>query len=257
MTPSKLYALKGTTYANADKFWFRVTAYSEEGQTIAISQVPSVSVDEFEQYVPAEFTEDDLVTFTEEELDGILATTTEEVERLQEESYDTSGLPEIDSDLIEGRILPFVIPAVAAVVIRIGSRYVVKQTLKNGVKKNITIKNGKLAGKSHPKTGVKFDAKGFPIFSKKAQMTLPNSLLKSSNTKQFKEANAYLKKKINSGEISKSNFTANQLKDIQNGFTPRSMTWHHHQDRGKMQLVDTAIHKATGHTGGKAIWGTK
>ncbi|MBC2048393.1 HNH endonuclease [Listeria booriae] len=256
MTPSKLYALKGTAYANADKFWFRVTAYSEEGQTIAISQVPSVSVDEFEQYVPAEFTEDDLVSFTEEELDSILTTTTEEVERLQEESYDTSDLPEIDSDLIEARILPFVIPAVAAIVIRIGSRVVVKQTLKNGVKRNITVKNGKLAGKSHPKTGVKFDAKGFPKFSYKAQMTLPNSLLKSSNTKQFKEANAYLKKYINKGEISKSKFTANQLKDIQNGYTPRGMTWHHHQDRGKMQLVDKAIHQQTGHTGGKAIWGT-
>lgn len=34
------------------------------------------------------------------------------------------------------------------------------------------------------------------------------------------------------------------------------MTWHHHQDRGKMQLVDKAIHQQTGHTGGKAIWGT-
>ncbi|MBC1290944.1 HNH endonuclease [Listeria booriae] len=60
---------------------------------------------------------------------------------------------------------------------------------------------------------------------------------------------------MNKGKISKSKFTANQLKDIQNGYTPRGMTWHH-QDRGKMQLVDKAIHQQTGHTGGKAIWGT-
>ncbi|WP_185376633.1 HNH endonuclease [Listeria booriae] len=254
MNPSKLYALKGSSYATADKFWFRVTAYNEKNQTIAISQVPTVAINEFEEYIPADFSKDDL-TYTEEELDNILSTTTEEVEVMQDESYDASVLPEIDSEVMEPRFVQILIP-VLAVVIRVGSKLMVKQTLKNGTKKNITIRNGNLAGKSHPKTGVKFDKKGFPIFSAKAEMTLPNSLLKASNTKQFKEANAYLKKNINNGKIPKSRFTKDQLSDIQNGKNPRGMTWHHHQDRGKMQLVDTKLHEKTGHTGGKAIWGS-
>ncbi|MBC1356574.1 hypothetical protein HB783_13710, partial [Listeria welshimeri] len=52
MNPSKLYALKGSSYATADKFWFRVTAYNEKNQTIAISQVPTVAINEFEEYIP-------------------------------------------------------------------------------------------------------------------------------------------------------------------------------------------------------------
>ncbi|RDE99465.1 hypothetical protein DPV99_11955 [Aggregatibacter aphrophilus] len=27
-------------------------------------------------------------------------------------------------------------------------------------------------------------------------------------------------------------------------------TWHHHQDTGRMQLIDQDIHKKTGHIGG-------
>ena len=30
---------------------------------------------------------------------------------------------------------------------------------------------------------------------------------------------------------------------------------HHHQDAGRMQLVDYQIHHDTGHTGGNRIWG--
>ncbi|MER0467173.1 HNH endonuclease [Bacillus cabrialesii subsp. cabrialesii] len=32
-------------------------------------------------------------------------------------------------------------------------------------------------------------------------------------------------------------------------------TWHHHQDPGRMQLVDQKVHRKTGHTGGRHLWG--
>jgi len=32
-------------------------------------------------------------------------------------------------------------------------------------------------------------------------------------------------------------------------------TWHHHQDRGRMQLVDETVHRRTGHIGGEAMSG--
>jgi A nuclease of the HNH/ENDO VII superfamily with conserved WHH len=37
---------------------------------------------------------------------------------------------------------------------------------------------------------------------------------------------------------------------------PEGLTWHHHQDTGRMQLVDRAEHEAfVPHTGGMSIWG--
>ncbi|RYE48121.1 MAG: hypothetical protein EOP48_21325, partial [Sphingobacteriales bacterium] len=34
------------------------------------------------------------------------------------------------------------------------------------------------------------------------------------------------------------------------------LTWHHHQDFGKMELIPTDIHNAVKHNGGVSIWGT-
>lgn len=42
---------------------------------------------------------------------------------------------------------------------------------------------------------------------------------------------------------------------FKSGETPERFTWHHHQDVGRMQLVDYTIHRKTGHTGGYKIWG--
>ncbi|WP_349305946.1 HNH endonuclease [Pseudofrankia sp. DC12] len=32
--------------------------------------------------------------------------------------------------------------------------------------------------------------------------------------------------------------------------TPQGYPWHHHQDPGLMQLVESGVHSRTGHTGG-------
>ncbi|WP_445662062.1 HNH endonuclease [Bacillus sp. FSL R9-9481] len=42
---------------------------------------------------------------------------------------------------------------------------------------------------------------------------------------------------------------------MRSGKNPKGYTWHHHQEPGTMQLVDTNIHQKTGHTGGRALWG--
>lgn len=36
---------------------------------------------------------------------------------------------------------------------------------------------------------------------------------------------------------------------------PDGLTWHHHQDTGRMQLVEYGEHAAHRHTGGMSIWG--
>lgn len=40
------------------------------------------------------------------------------------------------------------------------------------------------------------------------------------------------------------------------GYSPPDLTWHHHQNKGRMQLLDRAVHAAFLHKGGKSIWGT-
>ncbi|MEM7174094.1 MAG: HNH endonuclease [Bacteroidota bacterium] len=47
--------------------------------------------------------------------------------------------------------------------------------------------------------------------------------------------------------------TANRLAGYPS--TPPGYTWHHHQEYGVMELVETEIHQKTGHTGGWALWG--
>jgi hypothetical protein len=54
----------------------------------------------------------------------------------------------------------------------------------------------------------------------------------------------------------RSRFTKGELKFIEdNKKKPPNYTWHHHQEVGKMQLVDRVKHKDTDHTGGYALWG--
>lgn len=50
-------------------------------------------------------------------------------------------------------------------------------------------------------------------------------------------------------------FTKEEIQMFKQGETPKHYTWHHHQDTGRMQLVDYQIHHDTGHTGGYKILG--
>ena len=49
----------------------------------------------------------------------------------------------------------------------------------------------------------------------------------------------------------KKQFNAEQIAAIKAGKEKiPGFTWHHHQDTGRMQLIDQDIHKKTGHIGG-------
>jgi hypothetical protein len=117
------------------------------------------------------------------------------------------------------------------------------------------LRNGNLAGKKHPVTGVAFDVNGFPIFKPVMEMQLPSRLYKATDKEQFEYATKQLCEGIKSDPKLAAKFSEKQLEQIKGGFTPSGYTWHHHQDIGRMQLVETKVHQATGHTGGKAIWG--
>ncbi|MEO7330814.1 MAG: HNH endonuclease, partial [Minicystis sp.] len=90
-------------------------------------------------------------------------------------------------------------------------------------------RNGHLAEKTHPKTRVPFDDKGYPDF-KAAGVVKAEVKITLTGTRP--------------GDFTAANRAAG-LKE-----TPKGMTWHHHQDGTTMQLVPRGIHEQTGHTGG-------
>lgn len=74
-----------------------------------------------------------------------------------------------------------------------------------------------------------------------------------------KECNAKLKEAIENDPELRSKFTPEQIKDIEEGRTPRGYVWHHNEEPGKMQLVKREDHDKTmggaAHTGGNSLWG--
>ncbi|WP_215085488.1 HNH endonuclease [Exiguobacterium sp. s78] len=151
--------------------------------------------------------------------------------------------------------LGYLIPAAKALVTALSKqRKVVEQTLKS-TKKKINVRNSKLAKKTHPVTGVPFNKKGFPEFPNKATVQLSLKEIKLSSPQQNKRCNQILLIQVQTNAKVSSRFTHAQLKQIKNSETPSGMTWHHHENTGVMQLVDKEVHRLTGHTGGKSIWG--
>ena len=124
-----------------------------------------------------------------------------------------------------------------------------------------------LAGQKHPETGVPYVEKEvvtdtgekvigvFPKFESKFDAQLPENMEKAKDSEQFKECNRQLKEKCENDPEFKSQFNDFQLDCINSGLTPYGYTWHHSEEKGKMQLVTETTHRDTRHTGGKSIWG--
>ena len=144
-----------------------------------------------------------------------------------------------------------------------------KQETNNSEKISYEIhtRNESLEGDRHPITGVPFerktvqDADGndvtgvFPVFDSAFDAQLPQDLYQATDKEQFAECNKQLKDAIEKDPELAKKFTPEQLEQIRNCDTPDGYTWHHNEETGKMQLVDSDIHAKTGHTGGKTIWG--
>ncbi|KAB2877504.1 HNH endonuclease [bacterium] len=110
-------------------------------------------------------------------------------------------------------------------------KYLSEQTTKEGVR----LRNQHLAGKNHPVTGVPFDESGFPVFDDYLYKGGPNDVMIEPTGNDYFDFKA-----------------ANEAAGYSR--TPKGYTWHHHQNTGRMQLVDSKIHRLTGHTGGASIW---
>jgi hypothetical protein len=133
--------------------------------------------------------------------------------------------------------------------------------------------NASLAKDVHKKTGIIFDNRGFPIFDKHtvfdtkisidivqkydtSKMNLPIKKAKNiASDNHMRAATRDLREKIKQGVVDKNKFTSEQLDKIIKGKASISeLTWHHHQDTGRMQLVPRNLHDQVGHVGGMNLW---
>ncbi|UOY92402.1 WXG100 family type VII secretion target [Ectobacillus sp. JY-23] len=130
----------------------------------------------------------------------------------------------------------------------------VKMTLEDG--RTINVRNGHLAEGEHPTTKVPFDEKGFPIFESYAEQYLNVEDYTKGRDVHFRRASKALYEEIQQNPEIASLFTPDEIEDFKYGDVPERFTWHHHQDFGRMQLVDYETHRKTGHTGGYHIWGS-
>ncbi len=72
-----------------------------------------------------------------------------------------------------------------------------------------------------------------------------------SHLRQQASAQAALRRQLRPLQSGESARQARQRATSPNGYT-----WHHHPDKGRMQLIDRQVHAEFKHVGGKAIWGT-
>ena len=97
----------------------------------------------------------------------------------------------------------------------------------------------------------------FPVFNSAFDTSLDEEDYKSNRYADI--CNKKLKEAIEKDPELRSQFTEEQLEEIENGETPTGYVWHHNEEPGKMQLVKREDHdKAIGgaaHTGGNSLWG--
>ena len=96
---------------------------------------------------------------------------------------------------------------------------------------------------------------GFPKFKSVYTVKLQHKDYKKSREEHFYIANKKLYNNICSSSRLRMKFSSRDIKVISQGDTPNKYTWHHHQDKGKLELVDREIHSKTSHIGGYSIWG--
>lgn len=127
----------------------------------------------------------------------------------------------------------------------------------NKVNYGIRIKKGlpSMVGKKHEETGIYFDNDGFPKFKAIATIKLDRKLWKKCRSVHFYHASKILYQKMQKDTRLARKFTKKEKLQFEDGGLPDKYTWHHHQDKGVMQLVDRDIHADVRHDGGFSIWG--
>ncbi len=129
----------------------------------------------------------------------------------------------------------------------------------NKVKYGIRIKKGmpSMVNKRNSRAGVSFDNDGFPKFKAITEIQLERKYWKKDREIHFYRASRMLYEKIQKSSRMEKKFTKKEILEFKQGKVPSKYTWHHHQDKGLLQLVEYDIHSKVRHDGGFSIWGPK
>ncbi|MCM3636566.1 HNH endonuclease [Sporosarcina luteola] len=97
----------------------------------------------------------------------------------------------------------------------------------------------------------------FPVFESNFDAVLPQDTYLMSDEVHIGIANMQLYEAIqqNPSLAVELGFDEQAIQSLQSSVTPEGYDWHHHEEPGRMQLVNEEEHGMTGHTGGRSIWG--
>ena len=129
----------------------------------------------------------------------------------------------------------------------------------NKVQYGIRIKKGmpSMVNRRNSRTGVPFDSDGFPKFKAIAEVKLERRYWKKDRDVHFYRASKILYERIQKSSRLSKKFSRKAINTFKHGELPSKYTWHHHQDKGVLQLVDYDTHSKVRHNGGFSIWGKK
>ncbi|MFD1926883.1 HNH endonuclease [Sporosarcina siberiensis] len=132
----------------------------------------------------------------------------------------------------------------------------------------VDTRNMALDGNVHEVTGVPFESNTiegadgvsigiYPVFDAAFEAQLPEDAYLYSDTVHIGIANMDLYEAIqeNPSLANDLGFNLQDVENLQSSVTPDGYDWHHHEEPGRMQLVEEEIHGSTGHTGGRNLWG--
>jgi hypothetical protein len=107
------------------------------------------------------------------------------------------------------------------------------------------------------------DEHGFVVFDSKFDTFVPDHMLGTQgHGAHFKHSNERVREMLKQNPDLRDEMGLTQkqydffMRKNASKDAPKGLTWHHHQDTGRMQLVDLEEHQAfVPHTGGMSIWG--
>jgi len=124
--------------------------------------------------------------------------------------------------------------------------------------------NYHLRNRKHPQTRVRYNKKGYPLFSKVATCDMKLSWyernfdkLRNPSTvrnKHFRICSRQLYRRIRNNPTLRKRFTPKQIAQLRNGKTPDGYTWHHEPETNILSLVDREVHAQTKHSGGFSLF---
>lgn len=93
----------------------------------------------------------------------------------------------------------------------------------------------------------------FPIFRAISEVKLKEADFKNSRPTHDRICSKALYEQILKDPKLAAKFTEEEIELFKLGEVPENYSWHH-QEAGRMHLVDYETHRKTGHTGGYKIW---